>query len=73
MLQGVYGRSAGAIANFPYSTALKNAHIVWDDATLDRWLTDPDTAVPGNNMEFRVSKLQDRRDIISYLKTAVGK
>ena len=72
-LQGVYGRSAGTIANYPYSTALKNAHMVWDDATLDRWLTDPDTAVPGNNMEFRVSKLQDRRDIISYLKTAAGK
>ena len=67
-LQGVYGRISGAVAGFVYSPALKNAHIVWDSTSLERWLTDPDTAVPGNNMEFPVVKAQDRSDLISFLQ-----
>jgi cytochrome c len=52
---------------------LKKAHIVWNDATLDQWLTDPDTLVPGNNMEFRVPKAQERRDLIRFLQQSAGK
>jgi cytochrome c len=67
-LEGVYGRVSGKVAGFVYSPALKNAHIVWDSSTLEQWLTDPDTVVPGNNMEFPIAKPQDRSDLISYLK-----
>jgi cytochrome c len=67
-LQAVYGRASGTAPNFAYSAALKKAHIVWDDRSLEKWLTDPDAFIPGNDMDFLVSKPQDRQDLISYLK-----
>jgi cytochrome c len=72
-LQGVYGRTSGTAEGFAYSAALKNARIVWDHKSLDRWLTDPDAFIPGNEMDFLVSKLQERQDLISYLKRSSGK
>jgi cytochrome c len=67
-LQGVFGRTSGDVAGFTYSPALKQAHIVWDENSLERWLADPDTLVSGNNMDFHVAKLQERRDLIRFLK-----
>src|ERR1700737_830124 len=49
-LRGVYGRTSGSIASFTYSDALKKAQIKWDDASLDKWLTDPEKLVPNNDM-----------------------
>jgi cytochrome c len=72
-LQTVYGRTSGDVPGFDYSPALKKAHIAWNDTTLDQWLTDPDTLVPGNNMEFRVPKAQERRDLIRFLQQSAGK
>jgi cytochrome c len=72
-LQGVYGRISGTAPGFAYSAALKKAHIVWDAASLDKWLTDPDVFISGNEMDFLVSKPQDRKDIISYLKPISGR
>jgi cytochrome c len=67
-LRGVYGRRAGTIAGFEYSGDLKNAHIVWDDATLDKWLTDTDALIPGNDMAFHVPKPEERAEIVGYLR-----
>lgn len=72
-LQGVFGRTSGTVAGFPYSQALMKAAIVWNESSLKQWLTDPDTLVPGNNMDFHVAKPQERSDLISYLKQASGK
>lgn len=72
-LQGVYGRTSGSVADYAYSPALKGAQIVWDGKSLEKWLTDPDTFVPDNNMDFLVSKPQERKDVISYLKQVSGK
>ena len=72
-LQGVYGRTTGAVAAFPYSDTLVKAHVVWDDESLDRWLADTEAFLPGNNMDFLVPKPQERSDVISYLKQASGK
>jgi cytochrome c len=72
-LRGVYGRTSGEVPDFRYSSALKQAHIVWSDASLEQWLADPDTLVPGNNMEFHVAKPQERRDLIAFLKQNAGK
>jgi cytochrome c len=69
----VYGRASGSLADFAYSAALKKAHIVWDETSLDRWLTDPDAFVSGNEMDFLVSKPQERRDLVSYLRQSSGK
>ena len=66
--RGVVGRRAGSIAGFGYSKALKNSGLTWDEATLDRWLTDPSALVPGTRMFYEVEKPQDRADLIAYLK-----
>jgi cytochrome c len=71
-LRGVVGRTSGGVAGYDYSPQLKQAHIRWDTATLDRWLADPDTLVPGNNMEFSVSDAQQRRDLIRFLAQPAG-
>lgn len=67
-LAGVYGRHAGTAPQFSYSEALRNTEITWTDESLDRWLTDPDALVPGNNMEFAVRKPDERRNLIAYLR-----
>jgi cytochrome c2 len=40
-LAGVFGRASGSVDGFKYSPALKNAHLTWDSATLDKWLAGP--------------------------------
>ena len=67
-LNGVFGRTAGTVPGFDYSTALKNSHIVWGEATLERWLTDPQTMVRGADMDFYVAKPDERADVIQFLK-----
>ena len=67
-LLGVYGRTTGSVPGFPYSDVLKNANIVWNEQSLDKWLTDPDAFLPGNNMDFLLARPQERKDLISYLK-----
>jgi cytochrome c len=72
-LRTVYGRASGAVEGFPYSSALKKAQVVWDEQTLERWLADPDAFVPGNNMDFLVTRPAERKDLITYLKQSSGK
>ncbi len=69
-LQGVYGRKAAAVAGYDYSPPLKASGLVWNDANLDRWLTDPSTLVPGTKMAFvGIASPALRADVIAYLKT----
>ncbi|HVJ05338.1 MAG TPA: c-type cytochrome [Candidatus Saccharimonadales bacterium] len=67
-LAGVFGRQAGTAPGFDYSAALKSAHFVWDAERLDRWLTDTDSLVEDNKMDFHVPKADERADIIRYLQ-----
>ena len=71
--RGVYGRKAGSAPNFNYSTAVKNATVVWEEKTLDAWLTNPQALIPGQRMNFRVALPADRADIIAYLRQQSGK
>lgn len=71
--RGVYGRKAGSAPNFAYSTAVKNSTVVWEDRTLDAWLTNPQAVIPGQRMNFRVALPEDRTDIIAYLRQQSGK
>ena len=73
MLLGVYGRTSGTAAGYAYSDALKKAAIIWDDRSLDKWLSDPDQFIAGNNMDFLVGKAQDRADVFAYLRRESGK
>ena len=66
--RGVVGRRAGTVAEYAYSPALKASGLVWDAATLDRWLTNPQGLVPGTKMYFSLTDPQKRADIIAYLQ-----
>ncbi|HVT97032.1 MAG TPA: c-type cytochrome [Acidobacteriaceae bacterium] len=72
-LRTVYGRKAGSVAGFEYSDALKNSQMVWDDSKLNQWLSNTDSLVKGNDMDFAVPKREERAEIIEYLKESSGK
>ena len=66
--RGVVGRRAGSVADYAYSPALKRSDLAWDEATLDRWLTNPSALVPGTKMFFKLDDAQARADVIAYLR-----
>jgi len=69
-LFGVVGRKSGEEAGFNYSDAMQGAHLTWDQATLDKYLTDPKSVVPGTKMLFAgIKNDADRAAVIDYLKT----
>jgi cytochrome c len=67
-LRGVFGRAAAAIQTFNYSDAVKSSRITWDESTLDKWLAEPDSIIPDNDMSFRLENIRERAAIIDYLK-----
>ena len=68
-LWGLYGRASAQVSGFKYSSALSGAKLTWDDATLDKWLTNPAAFVPGAVMAYRQRDAEKRAQIIAYLKT----
>ena len=55
------GRPSGSLPGYTYSAAMQKAHLIWDERTLDRWLTCPNLLVP-NTAEA------DRQAVIAYLR-----
>jgi cytochrome c len=69
----VFGRKAGTVPDFKYSDAVKNSGIVWNEKTIDEWLTKPRDYLPGNKMAFRgVEKPEERAALIAFLKKETG-
>jgi cytochrome c len=68
-LHTVYGRGAGTLADFNYSAALKNGGWRWDEATLDPWIEDAQTAHPGTFMNYRQANPEKRKLVIEYLRS----
>ncbi len=71
-LASLWGRKAGTLSSFDrYSDALKASGVIWNDRTLDQWLTDPQRLVPGNEMPFPgVKDGRARADLLVFLKEA---
>lgn len=71
-LGGVWGQKAAGESGFHrYSDALKRSGIVWNEATLDKWLANPEKAVPGNLMAFQgIPDEKARTDLIALLRAA---
>jgi cytochrome c len=67
--RGVFGRRAGSAPGYAYSDAVKNSGVVWTEANLTRWLTDPEAFIPGQKMGFQVEDPAARADLIAYLRT----
>jgi len=73
-LQGVYGRPAGSAPGFQYSSAFLKAmkEVVWDEASLNVWITSPQAWVPGVYMFYKQKDPEIRRKIILYLKSVAA-
>lgn len=71
-LFGVVGRKAGTVSNFGnYSSSMKSSGITWSPELLDKWIANPNSVVPGNNMSPPFSGVADegqRKAIISFLE-----
>ncbi len=69
-LRGVFGRKSGAVEGFRYSSAMKRANLVWDEANLRDYIKDPQAKVKGNRMPYAgLSDPKSVDDLVEYLKT----
>ncbi len=72
-LMGVVGRPAGAVADYKYSQAMKDAGgngLVWTEEKLHAFLYSPKKTVPGTAMRFfGLWSDGEIDDLIAYLKT----
>ncbi len=71
-LYGLFGRTSGTAEGFKkYSNAMKAAGVVWNEETLDTYLTKPKAFIKGGKMAFAGLKKEGQRaDLIAYLKEA---
>ncbi len=73
-LSGVVGRPAAGEPGFDYSAAMRSAAargLRWSEAELDRFIADPEAAMPGTSMSYLgLRKAEERRALIDYLKRA---
>lgn len=69
-LSGIVGKKAGGESCYQYSPSLKDSGVTFDEATLDKFITNPDGVVPGNNMKpyTGISDAALRAKIIAFLK-----
>ena len=72
-LREVYGRKAGSVPTFKYSDAVKKADVTWNEASLDKWLADPDKFIADSDMDFHLEKPEERTAVIAYLKQLSSK
>ena len=65
VVDGIHSSADG----FEFSQPMKDSGLTWNQATLDRYLTDPRGVVPGTKMAFGgVADAAKRQAIIDYLK-----
>ena len=77
-LNGIVGRKAASVADYPYSAGMKKLGAdgwVWTEENIDKWITDPKALIPDSPMALAFAGVPDageRADIIAYLKTQTG-
>lgn len=71
--KGLFDSKAGSHIDYTYSAAVKSSDIVWNEKTLDKWLSNPEKLIPGQKMGFMVPAAKDRADLIAYLKQQAGR
>jgi cytochrome c len=69
-LANIWHHKAATVPGFVrYSDAMKQANIVWNDETLNKWLANPESLVRGTSMTFPgLPDAAAREDVIAYLK-----
>ena len=67
-LGDIFDKKVGSVEGFKYSKAMRNSDIIWDEYTLDKFLTKPSKYIKGTKMRFRGLKPPYRDAVIKYLK-----
>lgn len=69
-LYGLFGRRAGSVAGYPYSLALRDSGLVWNEETVDKLFAEgPDVVAPGSKMPLqKIPERRDRAELIEFLK-----
>ena len=66
----VVGRKAGTLEGFKFSTAKRDADLVWTPEKLDPYLENPRGFMPGTSMVYAGLKSNtDRANVIAYLQS----
>jgi cytochrome c len=71
-LHNIVGRKAGTAPEYSaYSQSLRNSGVTWDEATLDKFIENPEAVISNNNMKpFKgVPDKAVRAKIIDFLKS----
>lgn len=70
-LHNIYGAKAGASSYGAYSQGLKSSGLTWDEATLDKFIANPDQVIANNNMKpyKGVDDPAVRKQIVDYLRS----
>ena len=67
-LNGLNGRTAGTVTNFDYSDANKSSGIVWNEATFEEYIKNPQAKIPGTKMIFPgIKNEQQAKDLWAYV------
>jgi cytochrome c len=70
VLNGLFGRKAGSVEGYAYSSGNKNSGLVWDEATFSEYIKNPKAKIPGTKMAFvGIRDEQKIKDLIAYLHT----
>ena len=71
-LNGIFGRRAGALPDFTYSkpmTRMGNDGLTWTLDTLDAYIANPRSLVPGTRMNYRgMADAQARAALMAFLR-----
>jgi glucose/arabinose dehydrogenase len=68
-LAHVFGHPAASNPDYSYTSALRSSGLRWDAASLDRFLADPATVVPGSAMVLAVPEATERANLVAYLQS----
>jgi cytochrome c len=69
-LHNIYGAKAGASNYAAYSQGLKTSGLTWDEATLDKFIENPDQVVTNNMKPFKgIDDPAVRKQIVDFLKS----
>ena len=64
------GKKAASRPDFSYSSAMRASGLVWDEPTLNAFISNPQAVVKGTTMTFPgYPKAADVDAVVSYLKT----
>jgi len=66
-LNGIVGRPVASLPNFRYSGPLRRSGIVWNEANLRAFITDPQSVAPGTRMPYAGASPQEAARITAAL------